>query len=439
MTHVPSGPEIYGWAKDLFPICRSLTGNGVRETLTYIGNLLPGLERFEVPTGTQAFDWTVPNEWNIRDAWIENEAGYRIVDFANSNLHVVGYSQPIDRWMSLEELDTHLHSTPELPDAIPYVTSYYAQRWGFCLPHRQREQLKPGRYRAVIDATHAPGHMSCAELVLPGREDREILLSTYVCHPSMANNEVSGPVVTTALAQWLMSLSDRRYTYRIFFGPETLGAIWYLSQNLNHLKAHVDAGFVVTNVGDERNYSLLSSRHGETLADRAAQIALRDHAPSHDVLSYVMRASDERQYCAPGIDLPVVSMMRSRHGNFPEYHTSLDDLSAISPRGLEDSFTALRTTIELLEENAKYENQTLCEPMLSRHGLYRSLGTKQADESARNLLNFLSYADGQNDLIDICAITGMSVADAIEAKQALSGVGLIQQNSGHQTKLRTVA
>lgn len=439
MSHLPRGPEIFGWAEDLFPICRSLTGNGVRETLDYIGNLLPDLKRFEVPTGTQVFDWTVPNEWNIRDAWIENEAGERIVDFADSNLHVVGYSQPVDRWMSLEELDTHLHSQPELPKAIPYVTSYYASRWGFCLSHHQRKSLKPGRYRAVIDATHAPGHMSCAELVLPGREDREILLSTYVCHPSMANNEVSGPVVTTALARWLMAMPERRYTYRVFFGPETLGAIWYISQNLEHLKQNLDAGFVVTNVGDERNYSILSSRRGDTLADHASQITLRDLAPSHDVHPYLMRASDERQYCAPGVDLPVVSMMRSRHGDFPEYHTSLDDLSAITAKGLEDSLAALAMTITLLEQNERYESQTLCEPMLSRHGLYRSLGTKQPDESARNLLNFLSYADGQHDLIDICKVTGMSVADVLEARQALASANLIKRNHDHPVQLRTVA
>ena len=325
------GSEMYGWARDLFPVCRSLTGNGTRQTLAYLRDIVPEMTLHEVRSGTAAFDWIVPDEWNIAGGYIENEAGERVVDFADSNLHVVGYSQPVDGIFTLEELDPHLHSLPDRPDTVPYITSYYARNWGFCLTHNTRETMKAGRYRCVIDSTLGPGSLTYGEIFLPGTSSSEIFLSTYVCHPSMANNELSGPIVTIALARWLAGRRDRRYGIRIVFIPETIGSIVYLSRHLEHLKQHVIAGFNITCVGDDRAWSYLPSRRGDTLADRAALHVLGREHPDFVHYSYLDRGSDERQYCSPGVDLPVASVMRSKYGAYPEYHTSDDDLSVISP------------------------------------------------------------------------------------------------------------
>jgi aminopeptidase-like protein len=424
------GVEMHGWAKDLFPICRSLTGNGVRETLAYLGRIVPGLTVHEVPSGTRAFDWTVPDEWNIRGAYIEDENGNRVVDFARNNLHVVGYSTPVDEWMTLAELQPYLHSIPDQPGAIPYITSYYVRRWGFCLPHAQRESLAEGRYHVVIDSTLEPGSLTYGEIRIPGREEKEIFLSTYICHPSMANNELSGPVVTTALARWVSSLGNRRFTYRIVFVPETIGAIVYISRHLDELREKVAAGYVVTCIGDDRAYSLLHSRAGDTLADRAAKLVLKKHAPDFVEYSYLDRGSDERQYCSPGVDLPVASIMRTRYNSYPEYHTSLDDLTLVTPRGLEGGFDAIRKTIELIEHNHTYQATTLCEPQLGKRGLYPTLSTRGAGYAVRDMTNVLAYADGTRDLIDLADHIGISADEAIENGTKLVSAGLLKAVDG---------
>jgi aminopeptidase-like protein len=379
----------------------------------------------EVPSGTQAFDWIVPNEWNIRGAYVEDENGNRVVDFARNNLHVVGYSTPVDQWMTLAELQPHLHSLPEQPGAIPYVTSYYVERWGFCLAHAQRESLPEGRYRVVIDSTLAPGSLTYGEVLIPGREEKEIFLSTYICHPSMANNELSGPVVTTALARLIAGRGDRRFSYRIVFVPETIGAIVYISRHLEELRRKVIAGYVVTCVGDERAYSLLRSRDGNTLADRAAKLTLTKHAPDHVEYSYLDRGSDERQYCRPGVDLPVASIMRTRYNSYPEYHTSLDDLTVVTPAGLEGAFDAYTKTIDLIENNHTYRAVMPCEPQLGKRGLYPTLSTRGAGYSVRAMTNVLAYADGTRDLVDLADKIGVTADEAIELTQKLVAAGLL--------------
>jgi len=420
----PIGEQMYGWATDLFPIMRSLTGPGVRQTLDYLKELLPGLETRSVPTGTRVFDWVVPDEWTFRAAYIEDEQGNRIIDAARCNLHVVNYSEPVDKWIYLSELQEYLYSQPDTPDVIPYVTSYYKRRWGFCLSQKQRDALLPGRYHVVIDADLKPGVMNFGELILPGRDQTEVLISTYVCHPSMANNELSGPVLATALARWLSGL-DRKHTYRILFLVETLGAIAYLSEHWRQMKANTIAGFVLSCVGDDRCYSFLPSRKGNTLADRAARHALTHHAGQYKEYHFLKRGSDERQYCTPPIDLPVALMMRSKFGDYPEYHTSADDLSMISPQGLEGSFRLYTKCLTILEGNSYFRATLPCEPQMGRRGLYPTISTRDSYLEVQDMVDVLAYADGTMDLIDLAEAIGHDAEAVLRIAAPLIREGLL--------------
>ena len=397
------GPDMYHWATDLFPINRSLTGSGVRQTLDYLRNIIPNLEVHSVASGTKVFDWIIPDEWHVQEAWIKAPDGRKIVDFSEHNLHLVGYSVPISAKMSLSSLKNKLISLPELPTAIPYATSYYNKDWGFCISHKQLNELEEGDYEVLIDSKLFKGCLNYGEVYIPGDLSDEVLISTYICHPSMANNELSGPVVATALAKILEQSNKNRYSYRFVFVPETIGAIAYIHKNLASLKDKVIAGFNLTCIGDDREYSFLPSRNGSTLSDRAAILALRE-ASGNNVkhYSWLERGSDERQYCSPGVDLPIASIMRSKYGEYPEYHTSLDNLDVISPTGLAGGLAAVYNAIDIIEKNARPLVNCLCEPQLGKRGLYENLSVINPKANSRNLLNIISLSDGTNDLIDLC-------------------------------------
>jgi aminopeptidase-like protein len=429
--HVPPisfencGHLMYQLLVELFPICRSITGNGLRETLRIIQEHIPIIIH-EVPSGTKVFDWTVPKEWNIRDAYVMDDRGDKIIDFANNNLHVLGYSIPVDKTISLAELQEHLYSREDLPDAIPYMTSYYQERWGFCLTHNQRMTLKDGFYKVFIDSDISDGVLNYGELIIPGSSEKEILLSTDVCHPSMANNELSGPVVTTFLSKWILE-NHFRYTYRIIFIPETIGSLTYLSRNMSKMQKNIVAGFNITCVGDERSYSYLPSKYGSTLADRAALSILNGKHPGFKEYSFLQRGSDERQYCSPGVDLPVVSVMRSKYFTYPEYHTSFDNLDLVTPAGLQGGFEVIRDCLELIERNRVYCLKCYGEPQLGKRGLYPTLGTQTLYWTVYDMMNFIAYADGTNDLIKISNLIRVPVSGIYKIVDTLLEADLLME------------
>ena len=423
------GQEMYDWAVDLFPINRSLSGDGVRQTLQYIKNIIPELEVNEVPSGAKCFDWTIPQEWNCNDGYIIDPDGNKICDFKTNNLHIVGYSTPIDSEIELEELIEHLYYLEEQPTAIPYITSYYSPRWGFCLSFNEFQKLKKGTYKVKINSELKDGNLTYGEIKLKGESEKEIFLSTYVCHPSMANNELSGPVVTTALVNFIKSLKGRKYSYRIVFIPETIGSITYISRNIDDMKKNIIAGFNVTTIGDDRSYSYIPTRYGNTLSDKVSKHVLQDI--DYVEYSFLDRGSDERQYCSPGVDLPIATICRTKYGVYPEYHTSLDDLTVISPSGLYGGYEKIKKAIELLEKNNYYKVNVLCEPQLGKRGLYPTISTKASGKIVRTMMNFIAYADGNNDLIDIANIIGVQAEELFDIADKMKTAKLIETVHRH--------
>jgi aminopeptidase-like protein len=415
------GAEMYKWAIDLFPLNRSITGQGNRETLQYLKNILPNLKISNFKSGEKVFDWIIPDEWELSEAYIEDEFGNKIIDFKNNNLHIISYSESVDCWLSLDELNNYLYSLPEQPDAIPYLTSYYKRRWGFCISHNQRLELLNIRYHVVIKSKLFKGQLDYGEIIVKGKSKEEIFFSTYICHPSMANNEISGIVVTAALAKYINSLVNPNFTYRFLFIPETIGSIAYLSKFWKILKKVTKAGFVVTCVGDDNNYSFLPSRNGNTFADKVAKYALNNFVSNYKEYSFLQRGSDERQYCSPLINLPVVSIMRSKYGSFPEYHTSLDNLDFISINGLIGSYSIYIKTINIIENNCIYKPLIFCEPQLGKRGLYNI----SSNEDANLVINLLAFIDGELDLIDLSEVLNANYFEVVEVANLLAFKKLI--------------
>ena len=419
--------QLESYFERLWPLLRSITGAGVRETHDILGELISGgLERFEIPTGTNVFDWDIPQEWRVNEAYILDPHGQRILDVRDNNLHLLNYSIPFRGTLNLGELDEHLHSLPSQPDAIPYLTSYYAPRWGFCLTQTQRDALPKGNYKVVVDTQHFGGSLTLSEAVLEGETKDEVLISTYTCHPSMANNELSGPLVAAFLYQRLAALPTRRLSYRFVFLPETIGSITYLHLRGDHLKKHLLAGYVVTCAGNAAPFTYKRSRLQNSLADRAAEQTLKDLNVPHKVIDFAPLGSDERQYSSPGFNLPVGSLMRSMYGEYKEYHTSKDNKDFISFEALQGTVDAYEQIMVTLESNLTYLNlHPHGEIRLDKHGLYDSLGHSQIPELTKSALWLLNYADGEHDVLSIAQKSALSMAQLDAVGRRCLELGLV--------------
>jgi aminopeptidase-like protein len=420
------GRQLHEFVCHLQPLPRSITGDGVRRSLEAIRQRIP-LEIHEVPTGTRVLDWEVPPEWNIREAWIRDASGRTVVDFTDSSLHVMGYSVPVRRTMTLGELKPHLHSLPERPDWIPYRTSYYREDWGFCLPHRLLETLPEGQYEVFIDSTLGPGHLTWGECFLPSEGREEVLFSAHCCHPALCNDNLSGMAVATWLAALLQEV-PRRYSYRFVFAPVTIGAIAWLALN-PEAAAHVRHGLVLAGVGDAGPTTYKRSRSGTSVMDRAVEHVLK-HQGQHQVLDFSPYGYDERQYCSPGFDLPVGCLMRTPCGQYPEYHTSADDPGFVHPEALADSLFKCLSVIEILEEDGRYQNTSpFGEPQLGRRGLFGALGgDARRKEKEMALLWVLNLSDGRHSLLDIAERSGLQFSAVVGASALLLSHGLLSRS-----------
>ena len=407
----------------MFPLCRSITGDGIRETLRLVARDVP-LEIVETPTGTEVLDWVVPNEWNVRGAWIDGPDGARVVDFEDSNLHVLNYSAPIDATVSLDELREHVFTHHSDPDLVPYRTSYYVERWGFCMSRRRLDALAPGDYRVVVDSTLEPGAVTYGEAVLHGATDDEVLLTTYACHPSLANDNLSGVALLAEVGRALAPQPALRYTYRLLWGPGTIGSICWLANN-REVVERIRHGLVVSSVGDPGPLTYKKSRRGNTEIDAAVAHVLRSE-PGSRVLDWSPYGGDERQFCSPGFDLPVGAFSRTPADQFAEYHSSADDLDFVRPEHLGESFEALLDVIDVIESNGTYTNLSpFGEPQLGRRGLYRGLGGGSSEEMA--LLWVLSLSDGTRSLLEIAERSGLRFADVSLAADRLAAHDLLER------------
>lgn len=411
---------------DLWPLNRSLTGPGIRETISYLRTLNPEVREQTANSGDEVFDWTVPQEWSVRDAFLEHvETGKRFAEFSKSNLHLVGYSEPVNTVIDLDELKSRIFTQPDQPGWVPYVTSYYEKTWGFCLSQNDFDTLPNGSYRVVIDSELFDGEMLFADAILGGETEEEVFFSTYICHPSMANNELSGPVLASALMKYIKEAYPKpRYTYRFAFVPETIGSLTYISKHFHHLKEKVAAGFVLSCVGDERAYSHVESRLGSSLADDALRAALigKENVKTY---SFLQRGSDERQYCAPGIDLPVAGFCRSKYGEYPEYHTSADNFDVVTQEGLEGAFSVICSIVDACEIGLYPKVQVLGEPQLGKRGLYPTVSRKGFYSDTRNRMDLIAYSDGDHSMFEIAIKLGVDLGSLVQEARLLKNVGLL--------------
>jgi aminopeptidase-like protein len=417
------GDRLYGLARRLYPICRSITGKGVRDTLAIVREHI-NLEIHEVPSGTPVFDWVVPDEWNIRDAYIKDPQGRRVVDFQRHNLHVMSYSTPVRSRMSLKELRPYLHHDPQRPDAIPYRTSYYRRHWGFCLSQRQADALADVDYEVVIDSDLSPGSLTYGELFIPGRTDREVLIFTHVCHPSLANDNVSGMALATLFGAALAA-APGRHSVRMVFAPGTIGCITWLAQNEARL-GKIDHGLVIGLLGDRGPLTYKRSQRSDAMVDRVAEYVVRETGPQHRVIDFHPYGYDERQLCSPGFNLPVGRLTRSPNEGYPEYHSSADDLSLIDPQALAQSYATLARIVHILDANGVYRNLSpKCEPQLGKRGLYRSTGGGGRTAADDALLWVLNQSDGTRSLLQIAQRAGIGFEIIEQAALDLERVGLL--------------
>jgi aminopeptidase-like protein len=414
----------YELVKELFPIHRTIAGPGITKSLELIKKHIPGMKIKSVSSGKKVWDWKVPEEWSIDSAWIEDLQGRRIIDYKDSNLRVVGFSTSVDQVISHSELLEHLHFLENQPTAIPYVTSYYSPNWGFCIRHEELQKFDCDHYRVVIKSSFTKGSLKYGEILIRGNSRKEVLFSTNICHPSMANNELSGPAVLVGLVKFLQLQHDLEYTYRIIFIPETIGAIVFLKKNLRKLKQNCIAGLVATCLGDKGNFSYIPSPSGTTLSDKVAKYILTGRGAKY--YEWGDRGSDERQFCWPKINLPICSITRSKYREFPEYHTSLDDLEFVSLKNLQESIEMYISFCEVLELNRKYVNNIFGEPQLSRRNLYASISKIGSTASGVKFLDIMNLMDGKRDLIDISILLNRSIIEIAESSQLLNKLNLIR-------------
>ena len=425
--------KFYNLAKyQLYPICRSITGRGTRKTLSIIKSKFPSLKILKILSGKKVYDWKVPSEWNVSDAYVVDKNSKKIIDFKKNNLHLIGYSVSINKNLKKKDLLSKIKSLPTQPLAIPYVTSYYKSTWGFCASHKQKTNieknyLKNDTFKAIIKSSlNKSGKMNYGELVLHGKSKQEILVSTYICHPSMANNELSGPIVSMCLIDYFKKKKNLSKTIRFIFIPETIGSISYIEKNLAHLKKNVVGGYNLSCIGDEREHSCMFTKYNNTTSDRALVEAYKKLKIKYKIYSFLKRGSDERQYNSPGIDLPIASIFRSKYGEYPEYHTSLDDFSLVTKKGIYGGFSVAKEAIKILLNKEIPKAKYLCEPQMGKRGLYSNLSIKgNRKTSTRSMVDFLQYSDGKNDINKISKLIGLKLLDTKKTYRILKKNNLL--------------